>query len=332
MSLPLAKRYEIVFLSLHPLGPQLSNHAISDHIKCDRKTVRYWLNRWQKSEDLTDLPLSGRPRCTSEKTDSKIVSIAQKERDIVSDQISKKMKKEGVDISARTIRRRLRESGGSYGPPLMKPLLTEDHREKRLLWARQHQHFNWDRVIFTDEKTFELCRGVRKVWRFPTSSKVVRRVKHPPKLHVWGCFSKRGFGKLICFKQNLTGIFMCSIYEKGLLPFAQRQFPEGPNNWILQEDNDPKHKCRRATEWKAEKGVQILPWPASSPDQNPIENVWSILEMQISEKKIRTIRGLRQEVQKAWNALPTELAAKLVDSMKNRVKCLIANNGDYTLY
>jgi transposase len=233
MSLPLAKRYEIVFLKHHPLGPKMSKKAISRHINSDPKTVRYWLDRWEENEDLSDLPITGRPRATPEKIDAKIISIAQKERDIVSGEISKKLKKNGVDVSSRTVRRRLRENGGSYGPPLMKPLLTEAHREKRLLWARQHKRFNWDNVVFTDEKTFELHRGGKKVWRLPGTTKIVRKVKHPPKLHVWGCFSKRGFGQLICFKQNLNGTFMCNIYERGLLPTAQRQFPEGPGNWIL---------------------------------------------------------------------------------------------------
>lgn len=125
---------------------------------------------------------------------------------------------------------------------------------------------------------------------------------------------------------------MCNIYQRGLLPTAQRQFPEGPGNWILQEDNDPKHKCRQATQWKADNEIQVLPWPACSPDQNPIENVWWIIETKIRDKRIQTVRGLQQEIKKAWNSLPTDLAVKLVDSMKNRVECLIANNSDYTLY
>jgi hypothetical protein len=242
------------------------------------------------------------------------------------------MKKAGVNIDASTVRRRLEEIGGSYGPPLEKPLLTEDHRKKRLRWGKKHKHFKWNNVLFSDEKTFELRGGRRKVWRFPDTNKVVRTVKHPLKLHVWGCFSKKGFGQLICFRKNLTGSFMCEIYKKGLLPTAQRQYPDGPGSWYLQEDNDPKHKCHLATQWKAENQVQVLPWPACSPDQNPIENVWSIMEMKISQKKIRTVGGLRRAVKEAWKSLPTELAVKLVDSMKSRVECLIEAKGDYTLY
>ena len=40
---------------------------------------------------------------------------------------------------------------------------------------------------------------------------------------------------------------MCNIYEKGLLASANSFFGDGNLDWILQEDNDPKHRSRLAT-------------------------------------------------------------------------------------
>ena len=78
-------------------------------------------------------------------------------------------------------------------------MLKEDHRKKRLQWAKKHKNFDWNRVVFTDESTFQLYTSKKKVWQFPGRKKVFRSVKHPPKVHVWGCFSASGFGKLFCF-------------------------------------------------------------------------------------------------------------------------------------
>ena len=67
-----------------------------------------------------------------------------------------------------------------------------------------------------------------------------------------------------------------------------------------------------------------------SPDQNPIENVWRIMKIRTSKKKIRTINGLKAELVK--ESLPNKLARNLVESMQQRITTLIEANGDYTLY
>ena len=80
------------------------------------------------------------------------------------------------------------------------------------------------------------------------------------------------FGDLICFQRNLNADFMCTIYERGLLSSVNRLFGVDDDNWILQEDNDPKHRSKIAKSWKVENGIKELPWPSMSPDQNPIED------------------------------------------------------------
>jgi hypothetical protein len=65
MTLEIHRLYEIVFLSRHSLGPKLSLKAVANTIHCDKKTVKYWLDRCDESKDLTDLQRSGQPRGTT---------------------------------------------------------------------------------------------------------------------------------------------------------------------------------------------------------------------------------------------------------------------------
>lgn len=332
MTLPLHKRYEIVFLHEHPKVENLSFSKIAAYIGCSKSTVIYWVQRWQISKDLTEEPKSGRKRSTTAKQDERIVKMAKTEHNITSTKIQGIMEKKGVDISARTIRRRLHESGGKYTNEISKPLLSENHRKKRLEWAKLHQNFDWNRVIFTDESTFQIFPPKKKVWQFGKRKKICRTVKHSAKVHVWGCFSALGFGKLVCFRRNLNGEFMCKVYEQGLLPSSSEFFGAGNLDWFLQEDNDPKHRSKIAQNWKAKEGISVLPWPSMSPDQNPIENVWQIMKLNIAKKKIRSIRGLLVCLSTEWNRLSPELATKLVDSMQRRVTALLESQGDYTMY
>jgi transposase len=332
MTLSLDKRYEIAFLHEHPKGPKWGYDKIASYIGCSKPTVIYWVRKYCQNKNLCDEQKSGQPRKTTKAQDKRIVKMAKEKHNITATQIQNKLEKQGVAVSARTIRRRLGEFGGKFVREISKPLLSERHRVSRLKWARKHKNFDWEKVIFTDESTFQLFQSNRKVWQFVERRKVFRTVKHPQKVHVWGCFSAKGFGKLICFERNLDALFMNSIYERGLLPSACEFFGADNIDWILQEDNDPKHRSKICKKWKEENEVTVLPWPSMSPDQNPIENVWQLMKIKISKKKINTTSRLKAELTKEWGQLSNELAEKLICSMKKRVAALIEAGGDYTMY
>ncbi len=239
MTLPIHKRYEIVFFSCHPRGPKLGLKAVAKVVKCHKTTVKYWLDRWKESKDLTDFPRSGRKRKTTPKQEKKILSLADSEMFATNSDIGDRMKEKRAKISQRTVRRRLPEAGAKYNLPMSKPLLTEGHRKNRLKWAKRHRFTDWSRVIFSDETTAYLNRMKRRVWNLPGKKKFIRTVKHPVKVNVWGCFSSKIFGRIMCFKKNLNAKLMCDICKRGLLPTARNQFGPDSTSWKLLEDNDP---------------------------------------------------------------------------------------------
>jgi transposase len=206
------------------MGPKLSLKATSSVVNCAKSTASYWVARWKETKDLSDECRTGRSRVTTIKQDDKILNIAVNNETVTSHEIQGKMEEKGVNISARTVRRRLKEAGGKYNLPILKPLLSDKHQKQRRIWAKNHRNFDWRKVIFTDESTFLLNQPVGKVWNFPGRKKVVRTVKHPAKVHAWACFSASGFGEIICFEKNLDAKFMCTIYEKDLLPSIRKLF------------------------------------------------------------------------------------------------------------
>ena len=74
----------------------------------------------------------------------------------------------------------------------------------------------------------------------------VPTVKHSAKVHVYCCFSEKGFGSIYCFTENLDANLLCTIYKNTLLPSARIFFGKNNNNWTLQEDNDLKHTSKKA--------------------------------------------------------------------------------------
>jgi hypothetical protein len=219
-----------------------------------------------------------------------------------------------------------------YTAPIHKPFLTIKHQEAKLAWANEHTEFDWQKVIFTDETTIVLNQHPTRVWQKRGAKKVSRTVKHPAKVHVWGCFSSKGFGKIYIFTKNMNADLLCEIYEHALLPSAQYWFGKDTASWVLQEDNDPKHTSKAARAWREEHGITRLPWPAQSPDQNPIENVWKLIKSELRKNCPKTVVELKRKIAIIWKALPNDFAENLAASMKDRIHALIGAKGGYTLY
>lgn len=151
-------------------------------------------------------------------------------------------------------------------------------------------------------------------------------------MHFWGCFSKQGFGSLHLFSDNLNAKKMLKIYEKALLPSAKRWYINKNEDWILQEDNDPKHRSKLCTEWKEQSGIVTLDWPSQSPDANPIENVWAYIKQKLRGKRTYTAKQLSRNIRQIWRALPLQYAVNLVESMPRRCQAIIDAGGDWTHY
>lgn len=94
---------------------------------------------------------SGRKRATSTRTDAVITRSARKSPWISATQQANELHSHGIEISDRTVRRRLNEAGFKSVRPIRKPLLTSAMKRKRLIWAKNHRHWtveDWRKVSF----------------------------------------------------------------------------------------------------------------------------------------------------------------------------------------
>ncbi len=325
------KRWKIIFYCCDQSGPKLSYGEAAKQLRTSRSEVQRWVRRFNETGAVDDVPKCGRPRATNKADERAILNSINQKRPISAPKIQSKLKKKGKVVSLATIHRRLKENGVVFGSVMTKPLISDDHQRKRLKWAKENIDRDWSNVIFTDESTFTTFAYKKKVWRLKYSRPIVRTVKHPAKLHVWGCFSSYGFGELFCFVGNLNSEFLINIYENALLPSANKWFKQN-EPWYLQEDNDPKHKSKMAEAWRIQHNVNRISWPANSPDCNPIENVWAILKERLKENTKLNVTSLAHHLLKEWKSLPSEFARKLAESCTRRCQAVINSNGDYTLY
>ena len=102
----------------------------------------------------------------------------------------------------------------------------------------------------------------------------------------------------------------------------------------FQQDNAPIHTARSTITWLEERNIEILPWPALSPDLNPIKNLWGILTRRVYKngKQFNTLNELKNAILNEWDQISLEEVRNLIMSMPNRIFSVILNSGAKTKY
>jgi transposase len=59
------------------------------------------------------------------------------------------------------------------------------------------------------------------------------------------------------------------------------------------------------------------------PDLNPIENLWSILDNNLKDRRPQNEEQLFQDLKDGWERLPLDLLQRLADSMPRRIEAVI---------
>ncbi|KAI0994693.1 hypothetical protein K3495_g13488 [Podosphaera aphanis] len=222
--------------------------------------------------------------------------------------------------------------------------LTEKHRSVRLFGAEQHLSWRqeWSQVLRSDETWINDDRTMsshvtRKRGQEFDDTCVVDRYKENNFWMFWGSFVGVERGPCIFWERDWRNMTF-EKYALRILPlvvdWTRAKSEEIGRQVYFMHDNAAVHKGRAVREYLYDNGVKSIPWPANSPDSNPIENVWSMMKYYLQERypefeqrRQRNREEVRSIVLEAWyHSTTVEKLSRLMESMLRRYEEVIGAN------
>ena len=137
---------------------------------------------------------------------------------------------------------------------------------------------------------------------------------------VWGCMTAEGVGFMCRIDGRMDAVLYQEILEDHLFQTID-YYGLDHNKFIFQQDSDSKHRSKLAMRWFKNNRVELLDWPAQSPDLNPIEHLWYHLKRRLGtyQELPKSIMELWERVEEEWEKIPKQVCLDLINSMPRRV-------------
>lgn len=329
-----------------------STRAISEVVKRPESTVRFWIKR--ENVDFTK-KTARKPRSEPKNLRARR-ALATKFALMTTTKAGKTrprycsassiaialFKATGQAVSRWTVANDLRRAGLVNLVRKYVPTTAKNDQKNRLSACRGFLRLeNLGKIIFSDEKIFTTNEyGCRTQWvRRGTRPLGVEKARWPVRVHVWAAIGKDYLVWVVLPNPLLRGsrternpnvIFKldAAAYVRRILsPIVDHCTQTGS---IFQQDGARVHTSNRSLNYLEKKGVQVLsPWPARSPDLNPIENLWSIVQRRVSDLRPTTYNELVQAIHDGFQSLEQSMINRLVASFPDRCKAVVKGGGAF---
>ncbi|CAF1318243.1 unnamed protein product [Didymodactylos carnosus] len=281
----------------------LSVRKIHRATKIPLSTISYQLKKLKTQGCLQYRASNGRKRKIDAKCSQALGQFIRRNNGVTLHELAEKLRNQCQStVSTSTISRHLKRLQYENCLPLKTPMLTPEHKKRRVEWAKAHLNNNWKSTIFTDECSFQLFRNTIRRWSKQTKEEKKRIPKNRQKVHVWGSISYCGTRATFNARTNARAISN-----------AKQKFN---NKWRLQQDNDPKHRCPKTQKWLAANVPHVMD-SSNSPDLNPFANLWNTMKRRIEERKPTNINELKIFINEEWMNIEKGVIINLINSMKN---------------
>ena len=294
-------------------------------------------DKYDDTNTLIDKPRPGRPKLLEPEEEKAIIRAVKKDPKLTAVDIYNDPELNQPNASIRTIQYLLKEYG-LEATTTQPQKLSPEAIEQRLAFANKYMNEPdiWPKIVFSDEsdlypykagKLFiRRCRGEYPLSYYNMNTRWDERT-----VKVWGCISIEGVGPLVRYSGTMENTKLIEIYESQLI----KNYPKlrgsstRPGALLFQQDNAGPHRHNNVARWFKENKVCKIFWPPYSPDLNPLENVWGILQDELYKYNddLETSEDVWEVAQEIWKKDINSCIPKLYKSLPDRMLEVIERSG-----
>ena len=136
---------------------------------------------------------------------------------------------------------------------------------------------------------------------------------------VWGAFSGKGGRDGLWFmpaSNMINAVVYQNILKEKLITFHEIQQVQ-----YFQHDGAPCHTAKTVTKWLSNNNIPVIgPWPGSSPDLIPIENLWIQMKRKVACRNPTSVDHLKDLIKEVLvKETSLESCRALARSMPKRI-------------
>lgn len=326
----------IALVKRHHATGKYSYQQISEMVGLSKGTVEYMVKNDYSRQKKRSGPKPKFNDRAKRRIGNAVTKLRQHGKLITANSVKKEV---AIEASKSTYQRELRNRNMKYKRVTKKLPLTAAHKTARIsmveLWISKEISFKT--VIFTDEKRFRMDSPDNEMsWldldandnSYPNR---IKRQAGGGGIMVFGLITYTGILKIWRVNGRQTGDHYLALLRDDVLPYLDSVF--GGKNYVFQQDGARIHTCKKVLKFLKDENVEILPWPARSPDLSPIENIWKAMADDVYQFGAHvTLNSLWSAIESSVTTITIETIQKLYHSLPKRMTEVMRNNGDVIKY